>query len=344
MDTKSKRVVLFGELLMRLETPGHKRFVQAEQFDIAYTGGEANAGVALVNFGAEGFLLAAVPDNDVGLACVQQMRRFGLDTSFVQRRGPRLGTFFLETGVAQRPTKVIYDRAGSSFSLFKPGDVRWQELLAGKDWLHFTGTAPALSDEVAALTREGCVEAKKQGLTVSCDLNYRSALWSVDKACEVLQDLVKYVDVLIVNEEHAREILDVSVRDSERDLECFDGRRYEGMSRSLRERYGLSHVGITVRSGELADETSVAAFLDDGSQWHMSRRYDIRVVDRIGGGDAFAGGLIYALLENWKVERAVEFAVAAGCLKHSVPGDLGHMSRDEVFTLMREANAGRVQR
>jgi len=344
MRKQRKSVVLFGELLMRLETPGHKRFVQAEQFDIGYTGGEANAGVTLVNFGAAADLVAAVPDNDIGQACINHMRRFGLDTERVQRRGPRLGTFYLETGAAQRSTKVVYDRAGSSFSLLKPGDVPWKEVLEGKNWLHFTGTAPALGADLVALTEEGCVEAKKQGLTVSCDLNYRSALWSIEQAREVMQRLVGYVDVLIVNEEHAREILEVEIDASTRECDRFDGRRYEGQARALIEHYELSHVAITARAGSFADDTSVSAFIDDGRVHHMARRYGMRVVDRIGGGDAFTGALIYALLEEWDVERSVEFAVAAGCLKHSVPADLGHMSRDEVFALMHDPNAGRVDR
>lgn len=339
-----KHAILFGELLMRLETPGYQRFVQADQFDAAYTGGEANGGVALVSFGAEATLVAAVPDNEIGQACVNHMRRFGLGTEHVQRRGPRLGTFYLETGAGQRSTKVIYDRAGSSFSLLKPGDVPWGEILSGKDWLHFTGTGPALGDDLAALTEEGCLEAQKQGVTVSCDLNYRSALWPVEKAREVMQRIVQHVDVLVANEEHAREILEAPIADFAADLDRFDGQRYGEQARLLRERYGLSHVAITVRSGDVADETSISAFLDNGQNAHMARRHDIKVVDRVGGGDAFTGALIYALLEEWDVEQAVEFAVAAGCLKHSVPADLAHMSRDEVLALMRESGAGRVDR
>jgi 2-dehydro-3-deoxygluconokinase len=297
MSEVQPQVALFGELLMRLETPQQERFVQAEAFDIGYTGGEANAGVLLSRWGVATSLISAVPGDDLGLACTNHMQRFGLDVSAVQRRGGRLGLFFLETGAGHRATQVLYDRQGSSFALLKPGDIPWDRVLAGKDWLHFTGTAPALSPQLAELTLEGCKAANKLGVTVSCDINYRSALWSIEAARFVMTRIVQHVDVLVANEEHARQILGAPAAADSCD-DPFDARRYEPITHYLREQFNLRSVALTIRAGDTFDETTIAAVIDDGRQLAASRKYVICPLDRIGGGDAFTGAYIYGALRG----------------------------------------------
>lgn len=343
MTENRHKVALFGELLMRLETPRQLRFVQAHQFDVGYTGGEANAGVLLARWGLDAALVSAVPDNDIGLACTNQMQQYGLDVRHVQRRGARLGLFFLEMGAAHRPTRVLYDRQGSAFAELKPGEIPWQSVLAGVDWLHFTGTAPALSPALAELTREGCRAANELGVTVSCDLNYRSALWSMAAARETMPAIVQHVDVLIANEEHARDILGASTPAS-RVADRFEPARYQPLMQELRRTFDLRAVALTVRSGDSNDETHIAAVLDDDGRLCGSKKYSIRPLDRIGGGDAFAGALIYALLQRRAPQDAVELAAAASCLKHAVRGDFCHASLEETESLVREGSDGRVRR
>ena len=343
MSHVPKKVVLFGELLMRLETERQLRFVQANSFEVGYTGGEANAGVLLSRFGVEASLVSAVPGNELGLACTNHMRRFGLDASHVQQRGSRLGLFFLETGSGHRSTQVLYDRAGSSFSTLKPGDVPWREIFTGKDWFHFTGTAPALSPDLAALTLEGCRVANEMGVTVSCDINYRSALWSIDRAREVMSPIAKHIDVLVANEEHARLILGAPEASSQF-IDVFDARRYEAITRYLRSEFQLNAAALTIRSGDTADETTIAAVLDDGVQAVSSRKYVIRPLDRVGGGDAFTGALIYGMLQGHPTQRVIDLAAAASCLKHAVRGDFCHASLAEVESLARDGPDGRVRR
>jgi 2-dehydro-3-deoxygluconokinase len=344
MEQRKKRIVLFGELLMRLATPRHERFVQAQQFEVGYTGGEANTGVLLARLGAECSLVAAVPDNEIGEACVNHMRRYGLTTTHVQRRGRRLGTLYLETGAAQRPSKVIYDRAGSSFAELQTGDVDWEAVLLGADWLHFTGTAPALSDQLAELTLQGCQIARSLGVTVSCDLNYRRTLWSVEQAAATMSRIVRHVDVLIANEEHARELLGAPAADLSEPAAIFEPDRYRQSTAWLREQLGVRAVALTMRSGTAADETTFAGLLDDGGSVCGSRVYNIRVVDRIGAGDAFAGGLIFGMLDGWQPGRTVEFAAAAACLKHTIHGDFCPVSFDEIVSLAERGANGKVLR
>jgi 2-dehydro-3-deoxygluconokinase len=337
-------VVLFGELLMRLQTPQRERFVQASQFDVHYTGGEANAGVLLSALGTRCRVVSAVPANDLGTACIQHMRRYGLETTWVRRQGNRLGTVYLELGASQRPSRVIYDRAHSSFSQLKKEGLPWNEILQDQQWLHFTGTAPGVNAQLAEVTLEACHAAHRLGLTVSCDLNYRSALWSMESARPVLQEIVNSIDVLIANEEHARDILDVSVDVGLQTNGKFCLDRYSALTEALRKTYELSVVALTIRAGQVADQTSFSAILDDGSNQRMARRYDIQVVDRVGAGDAFSGGLIHAQLQAWEAGRSVEFATACGALKHSMPGDFCHSSEQEIMALVESGEAGRIER
>lgn len=344
MSTRIPRVVLFGELLLRLTTPRHERFVQAESFEAAYTGGEANAGSLLARFGVEAFLVAAVPDNDLGQACVNAMRRYGMDTRFVQRCGSRLGTLYVELGAGQRQSKVVYDRAGSSFSQLKVGNIPWKEILQDADWLHFTGTAPALSADLAELAQEGCQIAKSLGKTVSCDLNYRSTLWSIERAREVMQRIAPHLDVLIANEEHARLLLDAPTVPVTNADDIFKPEAYRKSTKWLRDEFGIGRIAMTIRAGTNSDETTFAAILDDGQDLCMSRVEQLRVVDRIGAGDAFAGGLIFGQLMQWDTAATVEFAAAAARMKHSIHGDFCLASIEEVQNVAFGTRNGRVHR
>ena len=303
---ESKEAVFFGELLMRLATKRYERFVQAHEFEVAYTGAEANAAVSLAHFGMGASVVSAVPDTEIGEACINFIRQFGVNTDFVLRGGRRLGTFYLESGASQRASKVIYDRAGSAFAELRPGMVDWDAAFAGKQWFHWSGTAPALSDGTAAATREACEAARKHGLTISCDLNYRRKLWSPEKAREVMTGLMQYVDVLIGNEEDSAIVLGAADG-------SLDADRYKEVAAELHERFGFKYVATTLRESISATENGWSCLLSDGAQCFVSRKYRMWIVDRVGGGDSFSGGLIYGLLSGMSGQDAVEFAAAASC-------------------------------
>lgn len=344
MAASAPHVALFGELLLRLAPPDRLRLVQASRLDVAYTGGEANAGAVLAACGCGARLISAVPAHAIGQACLNEMRRYGLDTRHVLRRGERLGTFFLEQGVAQRPSQVIYDRRGSSFAELRPGDLDWGGALEGCAWLHFTGTAPALSPELARLTQEGCRAARERGLTVSCDLNYRAALWTVGQARPVLRELAAACDWIVANETHARLLLGSPDLAGNGAADLFEAGRYAACLEFLRSEYGLRGAALTVRAGDLAEQTRFAAVGDDGRGPKMSRVYDITALDRVGAGDAFTGGLIAALLRGDELAEAVEFAAAAGCLKHAIAGDACHATEAEIRALVANPSAGVIKR
>jgi 2-dehydro-3-deoxygluconokinase len=335
--TKLKEAVFFGELLMRLATKRYERFVQAHEFEVAYTGAEANAAVSLRNFGLGASVVSAVPGTEIGEACINFIRQFGVNTDFVLRGGKRLGTFYLETGASQRPSKVIYDRAGSSFTELCAGMVDWDAAFAGKQWFHWSGTAPALSDGTAEATREACEAARRHGLTVSCDLNYRRKLWSPEKARETMTSLMQYVDVLIGNEEDSALVLGVSAG-------SLDAERHKAAASELHGRFGFKYVATTLRESSSASENGWSCLLSDGERCYLSRKYRMWIVDRVGGGDSFSGGLIYALMSGMNGQEAVEFAAAASCLKHSIHGDFNLVSKEEVLELMGGGGSGRIQR
>lgn len=341
---KHKRVILFGELLMRLDTPQHERFVQAKNLEVRYTGGEANAGVVLAGFGVDCELVAAVPDNEIGQACLNHLRRFGLGIKYVRRCGPRLGVLFVETGAAQRPSKVLYDRAGSSFAQLKPGDIPWSEILRDAAWLHFSGTAPALSADLAELVIEGCQAAKSTKCTVSCDLNYRSTLWSIVDARKTMTRIAPHVDVLIANAEHAQQLLGTPPATLGSAASVFDVGAYRELIAWLRQKYSFSHVALTIRQDSNAAETTFAGLLDDGRESMISRVHNTLVVDRIGAGDAFSGGLIYGLTNNWPSAKTVEFAAALAAWKNTIPGDFCHVSLPEALAIAEHGGDGRIIR
>lgn len=336
----SKAIVLFGELLMRLGTEGNSRFVQAERLGVHYTGGEANAGVSLAAWGHAVKMISRVPGNDLGQACLNHLRRYGVDTSLVQRGGERLGLFFVETGVGPRSSRVIYDRKHSSFSEFSDATVDWSGVFAEADWFHFTGTAPAVAEPMAPLLQRACAAAKAQGAVVSCDLNYRSQLWSPEEAGRVMTQLLPHVDVLVCGLEDAARLFGLVPRGGQSAAQAASE-----VAQQLRERFSLTHVAVPLRDDRSASHSSYAVFLQNGSGSAQSRTYEITaMVDRIGAGDAKMAGLIHGLRSGWTIERTAEFAAAAACLKHGIPGDFNHVSVAEVEALAAGKQSGRIQR
>lgn len=342
----SKRYVTFGEIMLRLKSPGNERFFQSPQLEASFGGGEANVAVALANYGFDAAFVTALPANDIGDAAIRELRSFGVDTSAIRRAGDRVGIYFLETGANQRPSKVIYDRAASSIATAKPGDFDWDAIFDGATWLHITGITPALSPSAADLSFEAVRAAKSRGLTVSCDFNYRGKLWKYGKSApEVMQDLVQYVDVGIANEEDCQKSLGVTV-DVDVESGELDTAKYEALSAKMMEVYpNLSVMTITLRESKSADRNGWSACLRDADGFRLSRQYDITdIVDRVGGGDSFASALIYGLETFADRQQSLEFAVAASCLKHSIQGDFNRVSVAEVRNLMGGDASGRVQR
>jgi len=344
MKMPGEGVVFFGELLMRIGTKRFERFTQARDWETGFTGSEANAAVSLANLGGKAHLLSAVPNHDLGQACINYFRQFGIDTDHVQRCGSRLGVFYLETGVSNRSAKVIYDRSSSAFSELRLGQVPWAEVLAGKKWLHWSGTAPALGKNMAALVGEGCVAAKQAGLTVSCDLNFRKKLWNTEQARAVMPALMQNVDVLISGREDAASMLGLEMVDEAgEELEAVVD-YYRRVATELHRRFGFSHIATTLRQTHSASDNSLTAILSNGSEVAVSRTERIWMVDRVGGGDAFAGALIHALIQQMPLKGAVEFALVASCLKHSIHGDVNHVTVAEVQAVMESDVSGRIQR
>jgi 2-dehydro-3-deoxygluconokinase len=340
-----KQAVFFGELMMRLSTKRHERIIQAREFDVLYSGAEANLGVSLANYGLQSFMVSSVPDNAVGQACLNYMRQFGLNVDHVKRNGFRLGIYYVETGASQRPSTFLYNRKGSSITELRTGDFDWAGIFSGKHWFHFTGITPALADSVAEITKEACVAAKKHGLMVSADLNFRRKLWSPEKARQVMTDLMPQVDVLFTNEEEAEVVFGIKARDTDVHRGKLDGLGYQDVARQLHDKFKLKYVSITLRESLSASANKWSGMVFDGTQFHTSRKYHIdNIVDRIGGGDAFSASIIYGLLTGQDLKDTVEFAAAASCLKHSIHGDFNLVSFDEVLALMKGDGSGRIQR
>ena len=344
MDIKNNKAVFFGELMLRLSSKGYERFVQSREFDARYTGAEANAAVSLSNYGFESYIVSAVPPHEIGQACLNYFNQYGVNTDYVKRMGEKLGILYVETGASQRPSKVIYDRAYSSITELGCDDFNWDAIFDGKDWFHFSGTVPALSDNLAVILNKACRKAKFYGLKISCDLNYRKKLWDSQKACEVMSGLMEFVDVLIGNEEDSDKVFGIRAHKSSVIDGKLDEDGYKEVAAKLYEKFNLKYAAITLRESFSASRNGWSALLFDGKDYNFSRKYDIQVVDRVGGGDSFAGGLIYSLMKGFDSKKAVEFAVAASCLKHSIPGDFNLVTEDEVCLLMNGDSSGRVQR
>lgn len=338
------KVVCLGEIMLRLSPPGYLRFIQAESFDVTYGGGEANVAVSLAGFGLDSYYVTKVPKNPLGRAAVNHLRRFGVKTDLVAWGGDRLGIYCLENGAAQRASKVVYDRAGSSVSQARPEDFDWGAILAGCSWFHITGITPAISPLASELTLEAVARARAAGCTVSCDLNFRKNLWSPARAGKVMGEVMKSVDVCVANEEDAEKVFGIQAAASDVSAGRLDSAGYREVAAELQRRFGLKHVAITLRESQSASDNGWSGLLYDGTVFYESRRYQIHVVDRVGGGDAFAAGLIYSLLRGRGPQDAVEFAAAASCLKHSVVGDFNMVTVDEVEALVKGDASGRVQR
>lgn len=338
------KVVTFGEIMLRLAPEGYYRFIQADKFNAVYGGGEANVAVSLANYGADVKFVTKLPKNDIGQAAVNFLRKFGVDTGNIVRGGDRVGIYFIEKGASQRPSKVVYDRAYSSIAMAMQVDFDWEKIFDGTEWFHFTGITPALGDNVAAICLDACKAAKKRGITVSCDLNYRKNLWSREKACQVMTELMEYVDVCIANEEDAGDVFGIWADDTNITGGKLSNEGYKNVAKKMTARFGFKKVAITLRKSISANDNNWAAMLYDSTNFYFSESYAIHIVDRVGGGDSFGAGLIYSFITDKEPQQALEFAVAASCLKHTIEGDFNLVSVDEVNKLAGGDGTGRVQR
>ena len=339
-----KKVVTFGELMLRLAPENYLRFVQSDRLEATFGGAEANVAVSLANYGEEGMFVTKLPAHEIGQAAVNSLRKYGVNTSGIVRGGERVGIYYCEKGASQRPSKVIYDRVHSAIAEAKREEFDWAKLLDGASWFHFTGITPALGDEIAAACLDGAKEAKKRGIFVSCDLNYRKKLWSKQKAGEVMGEICKYVDYCIANEEDAKDVFGIEAEGSDITGGKLNRDGYISVAKKLTERFGFKGVAVTLRESKSANDNDWSGMLYTGGKGYFSKKYSMHIVDRVGGGDSFGGGLIHALVNGYEPQRAIEFAVAASCLKHSIEGDYNMVSLAEVEALAGGDGSGRVQR
>jgi 2-dehydro-3-deoxygluconokinase len=339
-----KKIVTFGEIMLRLAPEGYGRFTQTQSFGASYGGGEANVAVSLANFGMDTAFVSKLPQHEIGQAAVNSLRQFGVDTSFIVRGGERVGVYFLEKGASQRPSKVIYDRANSAIALASAADFDWNAIFDGACWFHFTGITPALSDTAAAITMEAAQTAKKKGVTVSCDLNYRKNLWSKTQAGEVMGKLMPFVDLCIANEEDAADVFNIHAKNTDVSSGSISHEGYKEVAKALIDRFKFKKVAITLRESINANDNNWAAMYCCDGEFYFSRKYAVHIVDRVGSGDSFGAGLIYTSLNGMNPQHSVEFAVAASCLKHSIEGDFNQVSVNEVLKLSGGDASGRVQR
>ena len=340
------RVVTFGELMLRLQPFNYERFLQASQVEFTFGGAEANVAVSLANYGVDVAFVTKLPAHAIGQAAVNSLRRFGVDTTRIVRGGERVGIYYNEKGASQRGSVCIYDRAGSAIATATMADFDWDSIFAGAEWFHFTGITPALSDTMAEICLVACQVAKSKGLKISCDLNYRKKLWSCQRAGEVMGQLCQYVDVCIANEEDAKDVFGICAEDTDITGGKLNREGYISVAKQLAERFGFEKVAITLRESRSAFDNGWSGMLYDSATGcaHFSKTYDLHIVDRVGGGDSFGGGLIYSLLCGKDAPTALEFAVAASALKHSIGGDYNMVSVAEVEKLAGGDGSGRIQR
>lgn len=338
------KVVCFGELMLRLAPNGYYRFFQNDQMQATFGGGEANVAVSLANYGLDSSYVTKLPTHAIGQAAVNSLRYFGVDTKDIVRGGDRVGIYYLEKGASQRSSVCIYDRANSAIALAKREDFNWKEILKGADWFHFTGITPALGENVAQITLDALKVCKEMGIIVSCDLNYRSKLWSKEDANKTMSELCKYVNVCIANEEDAKDVFGIEADNTDITGGKLNHEGYKEVAKKLVERFNFKAVAITLRTSITANDNDWAAMLYKDNEFSFSRTHHLHIVDRVGGGDSFGGGLIYALLNNYSNQDAIEFAVAASALKHSVEGDYNRVTVDEVKKLASGNGSGRVSR
>ncbi len=340
----TKRIITFGEIMMRLNPEGYLRLVQAGKFEASYAGGEANVAVSLSNYGMDAAFVTKVPAHEMGQCAVNALRTYGVDTKYMVRGGERLGLYYVEKGASQRASKVIYDRAGSAVALSKSADYDWDAIFEGADWFHWTGITPALGGELPQICLEACKAAKAKGVKISCDLNFRKKLWSSEQAGKVMAELMPYVDVCIANEEDAKDVFGIEAEGTDITAGKLNHEGYISVAKQLSERFGCQAVAITLRSSISANDNDWAAMLYTEGNAYFSPSYRIHIVDRVGGGDSFGGGLIYSLLSGKEPQDAINFAVAASCLKHTIEHDFNLMSVAEVESLAAGNATGRVQR
>ncbi len=340
----TKKVVTMGEIMLRLATPGYQRFAQTEAFDAVYGGGEANVAVSLANYGLDAYFVSKLPKHEIGQSAVNSLRKFGVRTDYIARGGARVGIYFLETGASMRPSKVIYDRANSAIAEADICDFDFDEIFKDTYWFHFTGITPALGEKAAKLTEEALRAAKKHGVTVSVDLNYRKKLWTPKEAQKVMTNLMQYVDVCIGNEEDAENVLGFKPGETDVTKGELEIEGYKDIFKQMKEKFNFKYVVTTLRESYSASDNGWSALIYDGNEFYHSRKYDIRIVDRVGGGDSFAGGLIYGLITGKDFKQALEFAVGASALKHTIIGDCNLVSVEEVEALIKGDSSGRVQR
>lgn len=339
------KYVCFGEIMARMNPIGYQRIVQADELEISYAGGEANVAVSLANFGKEASFVTKLPENDLARSALRKLRSYGIDVSDVVIGGERMGIYFVEKGASQRASKVIYDRKYSSIAMVQSQDFDWDKIFKGAEWFHFTGITPALGDNVADICLEACKKAKEKAITVSCDLNYRNNLWSSEKAGQVMGKLMEYVDVAIANEEDCDKVFKIKASNTDVTTGKLEKEGYKEVAETLSKRFNIPTVAITLRGSLSANDNKWAGMLySNNGQCYFSKEYLIHIVDRVGGGDSFGGGLIYALSSGQEPQQAIEFAVAASCLKHTIEHDFNEVTINEVKKLMSGDGSGRVQR
>ena len=340
----SNKIVTFGELMLRLAPEGYLRFVQSDKFEATFGGAEANVAVSLANYGENAVFVTKLPSHEIGQMAVNSLRKFGVDTTEIVRGGERVGIYYCEKGASQRPSKVIYDRAGSAIAKADIQDFDWEKIFEGASWFHVTGITPALSESAAEITIAACKKAKEMGITVSTDLNYRKKLWSKEEANKVMTQVCKYVDYCIANEEDAKDVFGIEADNTDIESGKLNREGYISVADKLTNAFGFKGVAITLRESISANDNKWSAMLYTDGKAYFSKKYDMHIVDRVGGGDSFGAGLIYSLQSGYDNQAAIEFAVAASCLKHSIEGEYNMVSVAEVKALAKGSGSGRVQR
>jgi len=338
------KIVTLGEIMLRLSTPGSARFVQSNHFDVVYGGGEANVALSLANYGHKAYFVSKLPEHEIGQSACNALRQYGVNTDYIVRGGDRLGIYYLETGASMRPSKVIYDRKGSSIAEANYQEFDFAAIFKDCEWFHFSGITPALSVKAQELTLMMLKEAKKHNVPVSCDLNYRKKLWSVEEARKVMSGLMEYVDVCIGNEEDAYNCLGFKPDNTDVQSADLNLQGYESVCKQMKEKFNFKYIASSLRESHSATKNGWSGIIYDGLEFYHSKKYEIHIVDRVGGGDSFAAGLIHYLLKKKSYHEILEFAVAASALKHTIPGDSNHVSENEVEILMKGDASGRVIR
>ncbi|MEG0360374.1 MAG: sugar kinase [Longicatena sp.] len=338
------KIVTFGEIMLRLAPSGYYRFNQVNEFGATYGGGEANVAVSLANFGLDVSFVSKLPENIIGQCAINDLRKYGVDTTHIVRGGERIGIYYLEKGASQRASQVVYDRAHSSISTASFYDFDWNNIFNDCNFFHFTGITPALSEEVASICLEACKKAKEKNITVSCDLNFRNKLWSSAKANNTMSKLMEYVDICIANEEDAEKVFGIKAQNNNVISGNLNEEEYIDVAKQLMKQFKFSYVAITLRQSVSASDNVWSAMLYDGKEAYFSKKHSLRIVDRVGGGDSFGAGLIYSLINKFSPQKTIEFATSASALKHSIEGDYNHVSVKEVLDLVDGNSSGRVQR